>query len=101
MFLSFPILGYSRTINRWWGVKKDGSVSLPYARYFKFLAQFKYWDVTNIVYDQLVPSLARYIPKKTLISWLEDLKLNPLEIEHRNNNSYSVLTEPTWHKNYE
>lgn len=91
--LSVPIWFYAHTINKMFGLKKDGTMRLPMAHYFLFLQKFKLKDITAIVYDQLGPDLADYIPKKQLEQWIDELKLKIENFVFRNSNSYSVLTK--------
>ncbi len=93
--LSVPVWFYTHTINKNLGLKRDGSMRLPLARYFSFLSKFTYSDIVNIVYDQLTPELAHYIPKNQLRNWLKESKLDIEKFDFRNSNSYSVLTKLT------
>ncbi|MFH1968578.1 MAG: class I SAM-dependent methyltransferase [bacterium] len=94
LILSLPVWFHSHTLNKKFGFNKNGNVCLPMADYFSFLENFKYIDIVNIAYDQLTPALAHYIPKDTLIDWLNEAGLEVKNFVFRNRNSFSVLTKP-------
>jgi SAM-dependent methyltransferase len=86
-----PIWIYAHIINEKFVLKRNGSERLPWANYFLFLRKFKYYDVINIIYDQLCPDLAHYIPRKELEKWIKELNLFVENFVFRNRNSYSIL----------
>lgn len=61
---------------------------LPYREYILHLREYPLGYMTHIVYDHLVPSLARYIRREELLEWAEGLSyvLSP-----RNANSWRLL----------
>lgn len=89
--ISFPIWLYVHTVNKNFGLKKNGDSRLPMAHYLSFLEKVEYEDIVNIVYDQLTPVLTHYISRRQLNDWARELNLEIQHLVFRNNNSYSVL----------
>lgn len=92
-FLAAIVWVHTHIINVLFGLRKDGSERLPMANYFTFLKSVKFPDIVLIIYDQLCPALASYIPEKDLKNWLSDLNLTIASFIFRNSNSYSVTTK--------
>lgn len=92
-FLAVPVWIHTHTINKKFGLRKDSSARFPMAHYFIFLQKLKLRDIMLVIYDQLCPDLANYIPKKQLEQWIEELKLHVESFVFRNSNAYSVVAK--------
>jgi SAM-dependent methyltransferase/uncharacterized protein YbaR (Trm112 family) len=55
-------------------VKKEGNL------FFSYLAQFKFNDVLQYLYNQLSPPIANYYKKEELAKWFEDDKIKDYQI---------------------
>ncbi len=59
---------------------------LFYQDYLLYLSQFPFEEIETIVYDQLHPSVAFYIPKEKFVSWF--VELQDVVVEWHNRNSW-------------
>jgi SAM-dependent methyltransferase len=76
----------------WPVVKAAGrNVGVPYAAYFRFLAQRDFAFTHGVVFDQLVAPTTHYIRREELEGWFERAGLVDVVITWRNRNSWRGL----------
>jgi SAM-dependent methyltransferase len=90
-FLAARVWLHCHTVNRWLGVRSDGTPRLPMAAYFDLLSRLSFRGVTNVVYDQLTPSLARYYRRQEIDRLIQEAELQLVELSRPRDNSYSAL----------
>lgn len=61
------------------------------SEYLNQLANFKFWHIHSIVFDQLLPKIANYYTKKEAIDLLKKAGLKRVKAYRINNNSWSVI----------
>jgi SAM-dependent methyltransferase len=66
-------------------------VSLPYAAYFRFLAQNDFRFTHGVVFDHLVAPTSHYIARDDFAGWFERAGLVDVRITRRNENSWRGL----------
>jgi len=91
--LAIPVWCHSKTINRWFGVKSDGSSRLPMGEYIELLSKISLRDLTGVVYDQLSPQLAQYYRKDQVLELIDSAGLELSRLSTPRDNSYSFLTK--------
>jgi SAM-dependent methyltransferase len=62
-----------------------------YNDYLYYLGSVGFSGVVSVIFDQLVPSLAAYVPKEDLVDWISSARLECLSITSRTNNSWRLL----------
>lgn len=79
------VLGVTRGIYRPWN-RLFPSVRLFYQDYLLYIADFPHREVESIVYDQLNPEIAYYLPRETFAAWFTEME--DVTIEWHNRNSW-------------
>jgi len=67
------------------------SARVPYASYFRFLAQRDFAFTHGVVFDHLVAPTSHYIRREEFEGWFERAGLVDVEITWRNENSWRGL----------
>lgn len=83
--LGWLVVGVARGIYRPWNQRFPGR-RLFYQDYLLYISKFPHKEVESIVYDQLNPEIAYYLPKETFESWFEEL--TEVTIAWHNSNSW-------------
>lgn len=84
-FLGGVVLAVTRGIYKPWN-KFFPQIRLFYQDYLLYIADFPHGEIENIVYDQLNPEIAYYLPKETFEAWFTQLE--DVSIEWHNRNSW-------------
>jgi len=71
-----------------WVYAAPGAESLPYAEYMRYLGNYGYATINNIVFDQLTPVIAHYLPREEVERWLAAASFAQSGVIHRNQNSW-------------
>lgn len=88
--LAGPVWLHSRTVNRWLGVRKDGSFRLPMAGYFTFIRNLRFRDIMLAIYDQLSHPLVNYLRKPEAEALFRDARLSLDALHAPRQNSWSL-----------
>jgi SAM-dependent methyltransferase len=92
--LAMPAWLHSRTLNRWVGVRRDGTFRLPMAGYFQFARRLSYRDLSVVIYDQLSHPLAEYMSREQAESLFREARLSIDALEAPRRNSWSLAGRP-------
>lgn len=84
-FLGGVVLAVTRGVYRPWN-RMFPQIRLFYQDYLLYIADFPHREVESIVYDQLNPEIAYYLPKETFAAWFTELE--EVNIEWHNRNSW-------------
>jgi SAM-dependent methyltransferase/uncharacterized protein YbaR (Trm112 family) len=84
-FLGGVVLAVTRGIYKPWN-RLFPQTRLFYQDYLLYISNFPHREVESIVYDQLNPEIAYYLPKETFQTWFTDL--SDVTIEWHNRNSW-------------
>jgi SAM-dependent methyltransferase len=63
---------------------------LPMEGYFRWLAELPLREVHNIVFDQLTPPVAHYLPESEVRSWFKDARFGELQMGACRDNGWRV-----------
>lgn len=92
--LAAILRGYTRTVNRWVPVGRDGSPRLPMQAYLSLLDELSFRDLKSVVYDQLAPVLAQYYRREEVETLIDDAGFAFVDLTHRAETSWAVLARP-------
>lgn len=73
-----------------WVYEGPRAARLPYAPYMAYLKSYGLATINNIVFDQLTPHVARYLPRQEVQRWLDEGEFAESGLIHRNANSWIV-----------
>lgn len=85
-----PAWMHTHTLNRWLGVRKDGTQRLPMAKYFQWLSNLGFRDITSIIYDQLSHPLVNYYRREQAESLFHETGLELEIVKAPRDNSWSL-----------
>jgi hypothetical protein len=85
-----PAWLHTHTLNRWLGIRKDGTQRLPMAKYFHWLSHLGFRDVTSIIYDQLSHPLVNYYRREQAESLFHETGLHLEIVKAPRDNSWSL-----------
>jgi len=88
--LALPVWLHTWTVNRWLGVRRDGSNRLPMAGYFKFLMHLSFSDIASVVHDQLSHPLVRYMRRSEVETMFQEAGLSLQNLHSPRGNSWSA-----------
>jgi len=92
--LAVVLRSYTRTLNRWVPLRRDGSPRLPMQSYLQLLDRLSVRDLTSVVYDQLAPALARYYRREEVEALIDAAGFELADLTHRAHSSWAVLARP-------
>jgi SAM-dependent methyltransferase len=71
-----------------WVYAGERGERLPYGEYMRYLGNYGFDTINNIVFDQLTPGIAHYLPREEVERWLADADFAESGLIHRNGNSW-------------
>lgn len=83
--LAWIIVAVTRLVYQPWS-RAFPSMPLFYQDYLLYISRFPHREIENIVYDQLNPDIAYYLPRATFEAWFTELE--QVEINWHNRNSW-------------